>query len=404
MHGIDSAECVALSGIAKQTKKILFSTCASDDFTGKDGNEYVFRIPNITARTQGYAAAEYVNNNLKSRGNRIFTIAHDRALGRLAVADFKEHMKQVNPRVEFVGEAWPKINEASYASFIGAMTDANPDIVYFVWAIGFPYWQQSAGMGLPQKFAMVSSYSGGSDEMQVLPKQEVPVGAVLGGFPWYAIDDPANTAFVEDLPQGLWQAAVHGGLFDVPVDAGAQGRRREGREHRGPGRDQGAGRHDLPIGGGPVTIRAFDHQGTTPFWLGKAAWDDQRKMGVLTDITKLPTDRFLPSEQDVKKEEAHNELLHRHRYRRHFHRRRRPRRFGPHRRHRPGDDRRGDPDPGVLEAAAANHRTRIVDDGDAYGTPISAALTEAPSIRILASDGESRAISMGLDPLRQNTR
>ncbi len=60
LHSINSAECVAVGAVAKQAKKILLSNCANDDLTGKDGNEYAFRIPNITTRTQGYAAAEYV--------------------------------------------------------------------------------------------------------------------------------------------------------------------------------------------------------------------------------------------------------------------------------------------------------------------------------------------------------
>jgi hypothetical protein len=50
-----------------------------------------------------------------------------------------------------------------------------------------------------------------------------------------------------------------------------------------------------------VTIRPFDHQGTTPLWTGKATWDDKRNMGVLTDIVKLSTAEFLPTEEEVRK-------------------------------------------------------------------------------------------------------
>ena len=51
---------------------------------------------------------------------------------------------------------------------------------------------------------------------------------------------------------------------------------------------------------GPVRIRKFDNQGTTPLWTGKAAWDDELKIGVLTEILKLPTEAYLPTEEDVK--------------------------------------------------------------------------------------------------------
>jgi branched-chain amino acid transport system substrate-binding protein len=98
LHSINSAECVGVSSVAKQAQKILISNCANDDFTGKDGNNYAFRIVNITTRTQGYAGAEYIHKNLMSRGNRYFTIAHDFAFGRLSVGYFKERMKALNPK------------------------------------------------------------------------------------------------------------------------------------------------------------------------------------------------------------------------------------------------------------------------------------------------------------------
>ena len=52
---------------------------------------------------------------------------------------------------------------------------------------------------------------------------------------------------------------------------------------------------------GPITIRPFDHQGTTPYWTGKAAWDDKRNIGVITDVVKLKTDGWLPTEDEIKK-------------------------------------------------------------------------------------------------------
>ena len=52
---------------------------------------------------------------------------------------------------------------------------------------------------------------------------------------------------------------------------------------------------------GPVRIRPFDHQGATPLWTGKAAWDEEKKIGVLTEIVKLPTEAYLPTEEEVNK-------------------------------------------------------------------------------------------------------
>jgi branched-chain amino acid transport system substrate-binding protein len=290
-----------VAGVAKQAKKILLSNCANDNLTGKEGNEYTFRIPNITTRTQGYAAAQYVGDNLLPRGNRYYTIAHDFAFGRLTSGFFKERVKQLNPKAEFVGEAWPKVNEADYTSFITAMIEAKPDVVFFAWAIGIPFWQQSAPFELTKKFAMVSSYWGGSDELQVLPEKAIPTGAVMGGFPWYAIDNAANKAFVDGFRAAYNKPPLTAAYFEnvtiqalkvaiekaKSTDTDKVIKALEGLQF------------DSIVG--PVSVRPFDHQGTTPHWTGKAAWDPNRKFGVLSEITQLPTARFLPSEEDVKK-------------------------------------------------------------------------------------------------------
>lgn len=58
LQSINSAECVGVANVATQAKKIFISNCTNDDLTTKDGGKYVFRIMNITTRTQGYAAAD----------------------------------------------------------------------------------------------------------------------------------------------------------------------------------------------------------------------------------------------------------------------------------------------------------------------------------------------------------
>ena len=301
MHSINSAECIALGNAAKQAKKILLSNCANDDFTGKDGNEYVFRLPNITTRTQGYAAAEYAFNHFKSRGNRYYTIASDFAFGRLAVAAFKEHTLAINPNAKFIGEAWPKINQDSYTSFITAMEEAKPDVVFFAWGIGIPFWQQSGPYQLPKKFAMVSSYWGGADEMRVLPKESVPVGAVLGGFPWYAINNPVNTEFVNAYTKAYGKAPPTPAYFQHVTMQALRLAVEKAKTTETQAVIKALEGLQFESIVGPVTIRPYEHQGTTPHWTGKAAWDESRKMGVLTDIIKLPTDKFLRSEAEIKK-------------------------------------------------------------------------------------------------------
>ena len=87
LHSISSAECIGVSSVAKQAQKILISNCANDDFTGKDGNNYAFRIVNITTRTQGYAGAEYIHKNLMARVRKC-----SEAAGYSSPQEFVQHI------------------------------------------------------------------------------------------------------------------------------------------------------------------------------------------------------------------------------------------------------------------------------------------------------------------------
>ena len=181
------------------------------------------------------------------------------------------------------------------------MIEAKPDVVFFSWAVGLPFWQQSAPFELTKKFAMVSSYWGGSDELQQLPKAEIPSGAVMGGFPYYAIDSAANRAFVEEFQKTNGRPPRTAAYFEV---ISLQALRAAIEKASSIDTDNvikalSGLQFDSVVG--PVTVRAFDHQGTTPHWTGKAAWDEKRNMGVLSDITKLPTSEFLPTEADISK-------------------------------------------------------------------------------------------------------
>ena len=299
-HSINSAECVGVGDVAKQAQKIAFSNCANEDYTGKNGGPTLFRVPNITARTQAYSAVEYMRRAMPGDGKRVYTIAHDFAFGRGTIALVRQRMKELDPTTQFVGEAWPKLNESSYAGYITSMIDAKPDVVFYSWGAGIPFWQQAAPFGLPAKFAMISSYWGGSDDLATLPQQSIPTGAVMGGFPWYAIHGAENDAFV-----AAYQEAYHKPPFTAAYMEYITLQVFQAAVAKAQSLETNAVAHaleGLQVNSvvGPVTMRPFDHQGTTPLWTGKAAWDPARGIGVLTDIVTLPTDAFLPTEAEIR--------------------------------------------------------------------------------------------------------
>lgn len=302
MHSISSAECIGVGGVATQAKKIVFSNCGHDDFTGKDGSKYTFRIPNITGKTQALAAADYILQTLKPTGRRFYVIAQDFAFPRGSVANFKEYMKVKMPDIQWIGESWPKMAEPSYASFITALIEAKPDVIFYSFGVALPFFQQSASYELSKRFPMISSYWGGSDEIQRMTKEAVPYGALMGGYPWYAIEGKENEQFVKDYRaasngappftpayfQHITMQALKLGIEKArTIDADPLIAALEGMKY------------ESIIG--PITIRAFDHQGVTPFWIGKAAWDDKLNLGVIRDVLKYDTGPYLPTEAEIKK-------------------------------------------------------------------------------------------------------
>jgi branched-chain amino acid transport system substrate-binding protein len=172
--------------------------------------------------------------------------------------------------------------------------------VFFAWGVGAPFWQQSGPYGLPQKFAMVSSYWGGSDELQVLPQASVPTGAVMGGIPYYAINNPTNTAFVDAFRKAYGKPPLTPAYFEFVTLQALQLGIEKAKTTDTETVIKALEGLQFESVMGPVTVRPFDHQGTTPYLTGVATWDAQRKMGVLSDILVLPTEKYLPTEAEVK--------------------------------------------------------------------------------------------------------
>lgn len=294
MHSINSAECVAIGNIAKQAKTIMFSACANDNFLTK-GNRFTFRVPNIVTHTQGYAVADFVLDTMKPKGKRYYTFANDYAYGRLVVAAFKKRILARQPDAQFVGEGWPKATETDLTPYITAILSAKPDVLFTALGVGVPFWQQSAPFALTHKVQIVSPVWGGSDELQALSESAVPTDAILGGYPWYGIQGPVNEAFVERSRKAYGKPPAAAAYLEyISFQAlKAAIEKAKTTETQAVIRVLEGLTFDSVVG--IVTIRPFDHQGTTPLWLGTAKWDPNLKLGVITDIHKLPTDRYLPT-------------------------------------------------------------------------------------------------------------
>ncbi|MBI3075748.1 MAG: ABC transporter substrate-binding protein [Deltaproteobacteria bacterium] len=300
VHSISSFACLGVSEVAKQARKLVFSSCAIDDFTIEKGHPYAFRIPNIITRTQGRAAAQYAATHFPQK-KRYYLIGHDFSFGRRTIEFFKGKLRELVPGAEIVGEAWPKLGETNYAPYITSILNARPDVLMFVMATAIPFFTQAQPYGLTQKMEVLSAYWGGSDEMRILKREHLPVGAIVGGFPWYGMDNPLNRAFVADFKKKHGREPRTASYFiSITLEFLTEAIRRAGTIETEKVIEKLEGMA-LETAVGKVTLRPGDHQGTTPHWMGKVQYDGRLGYGVLTSLVQVPAEQFLPGPAELQR-------------------------------------------------------------------------------------------------------
>jgi branched-chain amino acid transport system substrate-binding protein len=299
LQNINSGECLGVSEVAKEAQRILLSSCAADELTGTAGHRYAFRIPNITSRTQGQAAAQYAADRL-GQFQTVYTVSNDYTAGRAIVDHFRTKLKELRPDVQFVGESWPKFGETDYSPYVAAAQNQRADVTFYFMATAIPFFNQAVPLNLHKQTQLLSAYWGGVDEMAVLKQESIPEGAVMGGFPWYALPSDVNKRFVEKYRAKTNQAPRGSSYFQhITLQFLAEAIRKAGTTDTEKVVDALEGLEIDSIAG-KARIRPFDHQGATPHWMGKARWDPTMGIGVVTDLIQLESEQFLPTEAEVR--------------------------------------------------------------------------------------------------------
>ena len=91
---------------------------------------YCFRSARNTL-LDGIGSAKYAAQKSEELGlTRWYTIANDYAFGRDSVNTFVEFLKKYNPKVEVIGQGWPKVGEPDFTPHITALSNARPQAVY----------------------------------------------------------------------------------------------------------------------------------------------------------------------------------------------------------------------------------------------------------------------------------
>ena len=196
----------------------------TDEITWQEGNRYTYRLrPSTWMHVAALAPGAGPAQALGHRNNYEY--------GQSAVATFKAMMKSFQSDVEFVAEQAVPLGKVDAGAVVQALADAKPDAIFNVlFAADLTrFVREGNTRGLFENMPVVSVLSGEPEYLEPLGA-DAPTGWIVTGYPWYAIDTPANKNFVEAYRKALQrdaQGRLGGGLRLAHVHRpGPEGRRR----------------------------------------------------------------------------------------------------------------------------------------------------------------------------------
>lgn len=273
LFGAYSSEvALALSHFATDSKVPYLAVAPlSQRLTWQDESRYVFRL-RASAWMQAAAVAPKALGQRKPHWAAIY---NDNESDRSTVAAFKGLLKSFQPKAEFVDELAVPAGKFDAAAAVKALADAKPDAIFNM--LSAPqltrFVQEGNAQHLFDQRPVVSLFTGDPENLEPLGT-EVPAGWIVTGYPWDAIDTPANNDFVAAYRQRYNEtprmASVLGYASMMSL-AAALKRAGTADSERLAGAFSGL-KVDTPFG--PIEYRALDHQSTLGTYLGYTAVGD----------------------------------------------------------------------------------------------------------------------------------
>lgn len=291
---------LALTDYAKQKKCFfLASEPLTDKIVWADGNHYTYRLRGSTYMQ----TAMLVEEALKLKKKRWAIVYPNYEYGQSAVATFKTLMKAKQPDIEFVAEQAPALGKIDAGSVVQALADAKPDAIFnvlFATDLG-KFVREGNTRGLFKGREVVGLLTAEPEYLDPL-KQEAPVGWTVTGYPWYSIKTPEHAAFLKayqarfkDYPR---LGTIVGYNAIQSIAAGLRKTQGDPDTEKLIAAFKGL---EVSTPFGPITYRAQDNQSTMGAYVGKTAYDEKLKRGVLVNYHYADGKNYQPSDEEVKK-------------------------------------------------------------------------------------------------------
>lgn len=287
---------LAITDFAKHKKRFfLASEPLTDKIVWSDGNHYTFRLRNSTYMQVAMLIPAAVKMNKK----RWAIVYPNYEYGQSAVATFKKLLKEAQPDVEFVAEQAAPLGKIDAGNVVQALADAKPEAMFNVlFATDLSKFVRA---GTQRNFfkdlPVVSMLTGEPEYLDALGS-ETPVGWVVTGYPWYAIDTPEHATFLKayqarfnDYPR-LGTIVGYNTILSL-----AAGIKKAGSTETEAMVQAFKGLEvDTPFG--RIVYRGIDHQSTMGAYVGKLAIKDGK--GIMTDFEYVDGASVQPSDEQVR--------------------------------------------------------------------------------------------------------
>jgi branched-chain amino acid transport system substrate-binding protein len=288
---------LAVADLAKR-RHVLFIAAEplTDKLVWEDGNKYTFRL-----RASTYMqTAMLVPDAVKLQKKRWAIVYPNYEYGQAATATFRQQMQALQGAgVEFVEQAVP-LGKIEPGAVVQALIDAHPDAIFSsLFGPDLARFVREGRLRGLFKDRPVFNLLGGEPEYLDPLKDEAPIGWLVTGYPWYAIETPEHKRFL---------AAYQAKFNDYPrlgsvvgysaVKSAAAALARAGSTDT---EKLVAAMQDLTLETpfGQVTYRAIDHQSTMGAYVGRTAIRDGK--GVMVDWHYADGKDYLPPDDVVRR-------------------------------------------------------------------------------------------------------
>jgi branched-chain amino acid transport system substrate-binding protein len=301
LGGTGSGELLGALEVTREHKIIHLSSSANAERANIERiHPYFFQMTPNTYMEASSAAKALADYKFKT----YVTIALDYEWGHANVETFNEIIKKVNPNAENIGEYWPPLKEVDFSSYITAILNKKPDLVYGVFVGGTfqTFIRQAKGYRF---FEKVKFHCQGMEPDLMALKEEFPEGQRIysrGAF--YAIKGPEMEAFHKEYVK---RTGRDPGAFAIlaydNITALAEAIKRAGSF------DRDAIAKALESGKfktlrGELYFRALDHQMNSPMYFSTSYFDKKRGYCIGKDVLVVPGDKTWRSEEEINKMRA----------------------------------------------------------------------------------------------------